>query len=75
MRTIAEQIAQVKQCFLGNMRYADPNDPINLERAKELGIPGFTIQSFEEALADAIDGVKDYHYECLLEESREGASL
>lgn len=75
MKNIADKLAEIRQCFLGNLRYADPNDPINLARAEELGVKGFTIQSLDEALADAIADCQDAHYEYLLEESREGASL
>ena len=59
----------------GNVRYADPYDRINLERSKELGVKGFTVQSAEEALADIICDLQDLEHEICLNGSMEGASL
>jgi len=59
----------------GNVRYADPYDRINLERGKELGVKGFTVQSAEEALADIICDLQDLEHELCLNGSMEGASL
>lgn len=59
----------------GNVRYADPYDRINLERGKELGVKGFTVQSAEEALADIICDLQDLEHEICLNGSMEGASL
>ena len=59
----------------GNVRYADPYDRINLERGKELGVKGFTVQSAEEVLADIICDLQDLEHEICLNGSMEGASL
>ena len=59
----------------GNVRYADQYDRINLERGKELGVKGFTVQSAEEALADIICDLQDLEHEICLNGSMEGASL
>ena len=59
----------------GNVRYADPYDRINLERGKELGVKGFTVQSAEEALADIICDLQDLEHELCLNGAMEGASL
>jgi len=71
-----EKILQtIRQICEGNMRYADAMDRVNLERGKELGIDGFTIQSAEEALADLICDLQDFEHELCINGSMEGASL
>jgi len=65
----------IRQICEGNMRYADAMDRVNLERGKELGVDGFTIQSAEEALADLICDLQDFEYELCINGSMEGASL
>ena len=68
-------IATIRQLCEGNMRYADAMDKVNVERGKELGVDGFTIQSAEEALADLIVDLQSLEYELCLNGSMEGASL
>jgi len=71
-----EKILQtIRQICEGNMRYADAMDRVNLERGKELGVDGFTIQSAEEALADLICDLQDFEHELCINGSMEGASL
>jgi hypothetical protein len=65
----------IRQLCEGNMRYADAMDRVNLERGKELGVDGFTIQSAEEALADLICDLQDFEHELCINGSMEGASL
>ena len=65
----------IRQIGEGNMRYADAMDRVNLERGKELGVDGFTIQSAEEALADLICDLQDFEHELCINGSMEGASL
>lgn len=65
----------IRQICEGNMRYADAMDRVNLERGKELGVDGFTIQSAEEALADLICDLQDLEHELCINGSMEGASL
>ena len=71
-----EQIIQtIRQLCEGNLRYADAMDRINVERGKELGVDGFTVQSAEEALSDLILDLQSLEYELCLNGSMEGASL
>lgn len=71
-----EKILQtIRQICEGNMRYADAMDRINVERGRELGVDGFTVQSAEEALADLICDLQDFEHELCLNGSMEGASL
>lgn len=71
-----EKILQtIRQICEGNMRYADAMDRINVERGRELGVDGFTIQSAEEALADLICDLQDFEHELCINGSMEGASL
>jgi hypothetical protein len=65
----------IRQICEGNMRYADAMDRVNLERGKELGVDGFTVQSAEEALADLICSLQDFEHELCINGSMEGASL
>ena len=65
----------IRQICEGNMRYADAMDRVNLERGKELGVDGFTVQSAEEALADLICSLQDFEHELCNNGSMEGASL
>ena len=68
-------IATIRQLCEGNIRYADAMDKVNVERGKELGVDGFTIQSAEESLADLIVDLQSLEYELCLNGSMEGASL
>ena len=70
-----EVVQTILNLVHGNVRYADPYDRINLERGKELGVKGFTIQSAEEVLADIICELQDLEHELCLNGSMEGASL
>ena len=71
-----EKILQtIRQICEGNMRYADAMDRINVERGRELGVDGFTVQSGEEALADLICDLQDFEHELCINGSMEGASL
>ena len=71
-----EKILQtIRQICEGNMRYADAMDRINVERGRELGVVGFTVQSPQEALADLICDLQDFEHELCLNDSMEGASL
>ena len=71
-----EKILQtIRQICEGNMRYADAMDRINVERGRELGVDGFTVQSPQEALADLICDLQDFEHELCLNGSMEGASL
>jgi len=71
-----EKILQtIRQICEGNMRYADAMDRINVERGRELGVDGFTVQSAEEALADLICDLQDFEHELCINGSMEGASL
>ena len=71
-----EQIIQtIRQLCEGSMRYADAMDRINVERGRELGVDGFTIQSAEEVLADIILDLQSLEQELCLNGPMEGASL
>jgi len=70
-----EKLQTILDIARGNMRYADPNDRVNLEKGERLGVRGFTTQSVEEALADLICDLQDFEYELCLNGSMEGASL
>ncbi len=71
--------AQIRQesaeIVAGNLRYADPFDRMNLERGKQVGVKGFTIQSAEEALADIIMDLQSLEQEAMIEGSMQSAQL
>ena len=69
---IRQEIANIVH---GNLRYADPFDKMNLERGKQVGVKGFTIQSAEEALADIIMDLQDLEHEVMIEGSMQSAQL
>ena len=75
MMTQAKIIQTIRQLCEGNLRYADAMDRINVERGKELGVDGFTVQSAEEALSDLILDLQSLEHELCLNGSMEGASL
>ena len=69
---IRQEIADI---VAGNLRYADPFDRMNLERGKQVGVKGFTIQSAEEALADIIMDLQSLEQEVMIEGSMQSAQL
>ena len=69
---IRKEIADIVH---GNLRYADPFDKMNLERGKQVGVKGFTIQSAEEALADIIMDLQSLEQEVMIEGSMQSAQL
>ena len=69
---IRQEIAEI---VAGNLRYADPFDKMNLERGKQVGVKGFTIQSAEEALADIIMDLQKLEEEVMIEGSMQSAQL
>lgn len=69
---IRQEIAEI---VAGNLRYADPFDKMNLERGKQVGVKGFTIQSAEEALADIIMDLQSLEQEVMIEGSMQSAQL
>ena len=69
---IRQEIAEI---VAGNLRYADPFDRMNLERGKQVGVKGFTIQSAEEALADIIMDLQKLEEEVMIEGSMQSAQL
>ena len=69
---IRQEIAEI---VAGNLRYADPFDRMNLERGKQVGVKGFTIQSAEEALADIIMELQSLEQEAMIEGSMQSAQL
>ena len=75
MMTNEQIIKTIRQLCEGSMRYADAMDRINVERGRELGVDGFTVQSPQEALADLICDLQDFEHELWLSDSMEGASL
>ena len=69
---IRQEIAEI---VAGNLRYADPFDKMNLERGKQVGVKGFTVQSAEEALADIIMDLQSLEQEAMIEGSMQSAQL
>jgi len=69
---IRQEIAEI---VAGNLRYADPFDRMNLERGKQVGVKGFTIQSAEEALADIMMDLQSLEQEAMIEGSMQSAQL
>jgi len=69
---IRKEIAEI---VAGNLRYADPFDRMNLERGKQVGVKGFTVQSAEEALADIIMDLQSLEQEAMIEGSMQSAQL
>ena len=59
----------------GNIRYANPADPINLKRAEDLGVDYFTIQSAEEVLEDIIVDLTSLQSELRKESSLQSANI
>ena len=59
----------------GNIRYANPADPINVKKAEDLGIDYFTTQSAEEVLGDIICDLTNLQDELRIESSFQSAQL
>ena len=59
----------------GNIRYANPADPINVKKAEDLGIDYFTTQSAEEVLDDIIIDLTALQDELRIESSFQSAQL
>ena len=59
----------------GNLRWADPNDELNLRRAKEYNIKHFTLQSSEEVLRDIICDLTLLQDELRIESSFQSANI
>ena len=71
--------AKIRQDFLdivlGNIRYADPFDRMNLEKGKKVGVKGFTTQSAEEVLEDIICDLTSLQDELRIESSFQSANI
>ena len=59
----------------GNIRYANPADPMNVKKAEDLGIDYFTAQSAEEVLDDIITDLTSLQDELRIESSFQSAQL
>jgi len=59
----------------GNIRYANPADPMNVKKAEDLGIDYFTTQSAEEVLDDIIKDLTSLQDEIRIESSFQSAQL
>ena len=59
----------------GNIRYANPADPMNVKKAEDLGIDHFTTQSAEEVLDDIIKDLTSLQNELRIESSFQSAQL
>ena len=53
----------------GNIRYANPADPMNVKKVEDLGIDYFTTQSAEEVLDDIITDLTSLQDELRIESS------
>ena len=59
----------------GNIRYANPADPMNVKKAEDLGIDYFTTQSAEEDLDDIITDLTSLQDNLRIESSFQSAQL
>ena len=59
----------------GNIRYANPADPVNVKKAEDLGIDYFVTQSAEEVLDDIITDLTSLQDELRIESSFQSAQL
>lgn len=59
----------------GNIRHANPADPMNVKKAEDLGIDCFTTQSAEEVLDDIITDLTSLQNEIRIESSLQSAQL
>ena len=65
----------IMQIVHGNIRYANPADPMNLKKAEDLGIDYFTTQSAEEVLDDIIVDLTALQDELRIESSFQSANI
>ena len=68
----------IVQVVHGNLRYCTPNDPVCMDRVKEVenkGKEGYTIQSAEEVLDDIITDLTALKDELRIESSFKSAQL
>ena len=59
----------------GNIRHANPADPMNVKKAEDLGIDYFTTQSAEEVLDDIITDLTSLQDNLRIESSFQSAQL
>ncbi len=65
----------IMQVVHGNIRHANPADPMNLKKAEDLGIDYFTTQSAEEVLDDIIVDLTALRSELRKESSLQSANI
>ena len=65
----------IMQVVHGNIRYANPADPMNVKKAEDLGIDYFTTQSAEEVLDDIIVDLSALQGELKRESSLQSANI
>ena len=73
--TQSEIRAMISNLVEGNLRWCDPNDPINLKKAEDLGIDYFTTQSAEEVLEDIILDLTTLQDDIRIQSSFQSAQL
>jgi hypothetical protein len=73
--TQSEIRAMILNIVNGNIRYANPADPMNVKKAEDLGIDYFTTQSAEEVLDDIITDLTSLQNELRIESSFQSAQL
>lgn len=73
--TQGEIRAMILNIVNGNIRYANPADPMNVKKAEDLGIDYFTTQSAEEVLEDIILDLTTLQDEIRIESSFQSAQL
>ena len=73
--TQSEIRAMIMNIVHGNIRYANPADPMNVKKAEDLGIDYFTAQSAEEVLDDIITDLTSLQDELRIESSFQSAQL
>ena len=75
MMTQGEIRQTIMQVVHGNIRYANPADPMNVKKAEDLGIDYFTTQSAEEVLDDIIVDLSALQGELKRESSLQSANI
>lgn len=75
MMTQGEIRQTIMQVVHGNIRYANPADPMNIKKAEDLGIDYFTTQSAEEVLDDIIVDLTALRSELRKESSLQSANI
>lgn len=73
--TQSEIRAMIMNIVSGNIRYANPADPINLRKAEQLGVDYITTQTAEEVLEDIILDLTSLQDELRIESSFQSAQL